>query len=578
MTTRLLLNAALLGSFSLALAGGCTTRPAQPVRVLPVDRDIDGNVIERVAAAVVENGVRSEDLSPRTTTESGDWADDVALFSEEAPSREDTPRGGSASRGTAGDVLRNDEAVLPADARWESTARPSLPADPVLEDRVTEALAEPMALEGMRSGGVGGAVGGDASALSERRARVEFGYASDGDADGFTHAAEVTPGFISDLEPAAEREATEAPAGFDESLDPGRLTAGTLDDLADTAPFRQFAADLAGEDDDALPALMTGATFALRVTGETGVPLGNAAVEVTAFPSDRALQLTTRTDGTAVVSLRWDELESEEDLVATVTLPNGASRTVTVDPANPVTHTIRMPGVIAQPPVKTLDIAVLMDCTGSMSDELEYLKVELRSISEALAELHPGVEQRFALVAYRDAEEDYVTRTFDFAGTLAYFIEDLGAQRANGGGDEPEAVHRAFAEAVGLDWTEGSAARVVLWVADAPPHADQMTPTLRHVDTLREMGVVVVPVASSGANTDAQFIMRSAALLTGGEHVFLTDDSGVGNAHTEPTQTAGYAVMPLRDQLLRLLSAEVAGQRIPVDDARVLRRVPPSAE
>lgn len=578
MTTRMLLNAALLGSFSLTLAVGCSTPPNQPVRVMPVDRDIDGNVIERVAAAEVDNGARVADRAAGSWTESD--APAAAGFSaDDAPSGEDAPRGGSASRGTAGDVLRNDEAVLPADARWESTAGPSLPADPVLEDRVTEALAEPMALEGMRSGGVGGAVGGESSsAFAERRARVEFGYASDGDADGFTHAAEVTPGFISDLEPAAEREATEPSVGFDESLDPGRLTAGALDDLADTAPFQQFAADLAGEDDDALPALMTGTTFALRITGETGVPLGNAAVEVTAFPSDRALQLTTRTDGTAVVSLRWDELESTEDLVATVTLPNGASRTVTVDPANPVTHTIRMPGVVAVPPVKILDIAVLMDCTGSMGDELEYLKVELRSISERLAELHPGVEQRFALVAYRDAGEEYVTRTFDFAGTLAFFIEDLGAQRANGGGDEPEAVHRAFAEAVGLDWSEGSAARVVLLIADAPPHADQMTPTLRHVDTLRGMGVVVVPVASSGANTDAQFIMRSAALLTGGEHVFLTDDSGVGNAHTEPTQTAGYAVIPLRDQLLRLLSAEVAGQRIPVDDARVLRRVPPYAE
>jgi len=575
MATRLLLNAALLGSFSLALAVGCSTRPAQPVRVLPVDRDIDGNVIERVAAAEVENGARVADRAAGSWTES-DAPAAAGFYADDAPSGEDAPRGGSASRGTAGDVLRNDEAVLPADARWESTAGPALPADPVLEDRVTEALAEPMALDRMRSGGVGGAVGGESSsAFAERRARVEFGYASDGDADGFTHAAEVTPGLIS---AAAEREATELPAGFDETLDPGRLTAGALDDLANTAPFQQFAADLAGEDDDALPALMTGTTFALRITGETGVPLGNAAVEVTAFPSDRALQLTTRTDGTAVVSLRWDELESEEDLVATVTLPNGASRTVTVDPANPATHTIRMPGVVAVPPIKTLDIAVLMDCTGSMGDELEYLKVELRSISEALAELHPGVEQRFALVAYRDAGEEYVTRTFDFAGTLAFFIEDLGAQRANGGGDEPEAVHRAFAEAVGLDLTEGSAARVVLLVADAPPPADQMTPTLPPVDTLRGMGVVVVPVASSGANTDAQLIMRSAALLTGGEHVFLTDDSGVGNAHTEPTQTAGYAVMPLRDQLLRLLSAEVAGQRIPVDDARVLRRVPPSAE
>ena len=78
----------------------------------------------------------------------------------------------------------------------------------------------------------------------------------------------------------------------------------------------------------------------------------------------------------------------------------------------------------------------MIDTTGSMGDELEYIKAEVRSIARAVHNRFPQVDQRFALVVYRDEGDEYVTRRFDFAG-LEEFRSDLRAQSAGGGGDRP---------------------------------------------------------------------------------------------------------------------------------------------
>ena len=52
--------------------------------------------------------------------------------------------------------------------------------------------------------------------------------------------------------------------------------------------------------------------------------------------------------------------------------------------------------------------------------------------------------------------------------------------------------------------------------------------------------------------------MRSAAQLTGGRYIFLTDDSGVGGAHKEPS-TPCYFVTKLDTAILRMVDVELTG-------------------
>jgi hypothetical protein len=70
--------------------------------------------------------------------------------------------------------------------------------------------------------------------------------------------------------------------------------------------------------------------------------------------------------------------------------------------------------------------------------------------------------------------------------------------------------------------------------ADDPPHTQDIERTLNLADQLRKKGVVIYPVACKNYDDPCEFVMRSSALLSGGQFLFLTDDSGVGGKHDEP--------------------------------------------
>ena len=208
----------------------------------------------------------------------------------------------------------------------------------------------------------------------------------------------------------------------------------------------------------------------------------------------------------------------------------------------------------------TLDIALVVDTTGSMGDEIQYLKVEFMSIASTIAASHPNAEQRWSLVVYRDFSDDYVVRSFDFESALTTFRENLGAQSAQGGGDFPEAPDQALSALTELSWRPDDAtARVAFWVADAPNHPDQAESMATAIRDVASLGIHVYPVASSGIDELTELTMRSTAELTGGRYLFLTDDSGVGGAHKEPTIPC-YFVTKLDAAIVRMVDIELSGK------------------
>jgi hypothetical protein len=124
---------------------------------------------------------------------------------------------------------------------------------------------------------------------------------------------------------------------------------------------------------------------------------------------------------------------------------------------------------------------------------------------------------------------------------------------------------------VALDWRPG-AVKSLLWVADAPPHADDIATSWQAVEVLRAKRVQVVPVASSGTERGAEYIMRAAAAATQSRYLFLTDDSGVGNPHAPPAIDC-YKVTSLADAVRRTLDAQLSGRRIEPADSEVIRTV-----
>ncbi|MEO8799946.1 MAG: VWA domain-containing protein, partial [Polyangiaceae bacterium] len=61
----------------------------------------------------------------------------------------------------------------------------------------------------------------------------------------------------------------------------------------------------------------------------------------------------------------------------------------------------------------SLDLALVIDTTGSMGDEIRYLQSELDDITTSVAAKFPGVTQRWGLVVYRDENQGdaYTTQT-----------------------------------------------------------------------------------------------------------------------------------------------------------------------
>jgi hypothetical protein len=372
-------------------------------------------------------------------------------------------------------------------------------------------------------------------------------------------------------DPVVGREMSVAKAKVKDQTQAGVLTAGSFDDNINPHVFNSFVKKMSqnqGLGD--LTTKLKGQRLMVIVKDGAGKPVGNARVKLSAGAAASG-EVVTRSDGRAVFMLSLDQLPADQALLASVTGPNGG---------NPVTDTIAvgsarweitLPGVQAQLP-KNLDLAIVLDTTGSMQDEIDHLKAEIRSISATIAQKFPEVKQRFALVLYRDEGDDYVVRPFDFTTSLDTFHKNIAAQSAAGGGDYPEAMHKGLQEATQLRWQDKDTARVAFLIADAPPHAQHMNATLAAVNTLRKKGVAVYPVACSGYDDACEFVMRSSALLTGSQFLFLTDDSGVGNAHGEP-RIPYYQVERLEKLMVRMITSELSGQHIQANPADIIRTV-----
>lgn len=213
--------------------------------------------------------------------------------------------------------------------------------------------------------------------------------------------------------------------------------------------------------------------------------------------------------------------------------------------------------VQSQSSVKGLDLMFMIDTTGSMGDELSYLQTELTNIVDRVVSKN-NIPVRISVNFYRDVEDDYVVRSFEFTDNISSAVRDLNNQYASGGGDYEEAVEEALADAVYNHSWDNNNTKLMFLVLDAPPHytsnnADALASTLAEASA---EGIRIIPVASSGVDTETEFLCRTFAVATGGTYTFLTDHSGVGGSHLEPT-IGYYQVEKLNDMIVRIIESYI---------------------
>ena len=173
------------------------------------------------------------------------------------------------------------------------------------------------------------------------------------------------------------------------------------------------------------------------------------------------------------------------------------------------------------PAQRTVDLAFVVDTTGSMSEEIDAVKSTIRAVATQLASDQTSV--RIGLVEYKDKSDELLTRVYPFSSNLGSFSRSVADLRAAGGGDTPEDMHAGLTTALDkLQWRADAATRMVVVIADAPPHLDYQEPDYAAA-ALRaaKRGIKLYTVAASGMDVTGQIVMRQMSQLTGATNLFV---------------------------------------------------------
>ena len=330
----------------------------------------------------------------------------------------------------------------------------------------------------------------------------------------------------------------------------GLVTAGEWNDLDNWAfyqktlmkePFKGFPDDWQ---------MYTNHRIAVALTAKNK-PAANATV--TLFRNDTPIW-TAKTDNLGRAELWVGAFQKEKELNPTllrlkVNEQWVSTATISETQVNRIALDETLPS-----PTNLVQIAFMVDATGSMGDELEFLKMDLKKVINEVQKTNTQLKISTGTVFYRDEGDEYVVKHSPFTEDINQTTEFISQQRADGGGDFPEAVDKALVQLNQLQWQPEARTRIAFLVLDAPPHnKPAVISSIQYsVKTAAASGIKLIPVVASGIDKTTEFLMRFIAMYTNGTYVFITDHSGIGNKHLEPS-VGEYQVEKLSDLMVRLI-------------------------
>ena len=285
----------------------------------------------------------------------------------------------------------------------------------------------------------------------------------------------------------------------------GSLTAGTWDDNLNFDFYTKYLATMNASQLAGLPLIDRTNRLEITAVDGTGAPLAGARITVS-DASGKLFEATTRGDdklfffpGT-VGAQTGDALT----LAAALGQATGAAGAHVGD----AKAEVAIAGAQATP-VAALDLALVVDTTGSMGDELEYLKVEMSDIIARVAHDFPNVSQRWSAIFYRDTRDNDVDQRVRRARVRLHGDRprhaqrsEISAQSCRGRRRHPRgALDQALATLtkVSVAWPD-AVARMAFWVADAPHHVAQAQTMAQDILAAHGLGVRLYPSAASGTD------------------------------------------------------------------------------
>ncbi|HEX9996895.1 MAG TPA: vWA domain-containing protein [Abditibacterium sp.] len=205
----------------------------------------------------------------------------------------------------------------------------------------------------------------------------------------------------------------------------------------------------------------------------------------------------------------------------------------------------------SQSPKPRMEIAFVLDTTGSMGGLIDGAKKKIWSIVNQIASAKPQPEIRVGFVAYRDKGDAYITQVHDLSADLDKSFATLDKFEAGGGGDTPEHVQAGLHDAVTkLSWGKSGSGnanyQVIFLVGDCPPHFDYKDGINYKTDLERaaRRGILVNTIRC-GDNAETEKIWLDIAKRGMGTYLSLPQDGGTISI---PTPYDG-AMAKLADEL-----------------------------
>lgn len=349
-------------------------------------------------------------------------------------------------------------------------------------------------------------------------------------------------------------------AATQQQIKAGQLTAGEIHDFSKWELWNDLTKNELSEYKDVW-AIYPEQRYVVQAVTEDGFPIVNATVSLNV---DSKTIWFAKTDNTGKAEL-WNVLfknssqtkKRKSDIKASINYEGVENKITQLKHFKDGINIITLKQDCNY--FKNLDIAFVVDATGSMDDEIDFLKVELLDVINRVQTEFEALNIRLGNIFYRDKAEEYLTKSSPLTKNIKEGIAFIKDQKADGGGDFPEAVDAGLDEAVNqLQWSEKAVARILFLVLDAPPHKNEAVNKKLQSIIIKaaQKGIRIVPIVGSGIDKSTEYLLRSIALATNGHYLFLTDHSGIGGTHLKPS-THSYEVKKLNDLLVDIITKYV---------------------
>ena len=194
---------------------------------------------------------------------------------------------------------------------------------------------------------------------------------------------------------------------------------------------------------------------------------------------------------------------------------------------SPAAEAVKKPS--DKPAKQRIEVCFVLDTTGSMGGLIAGAKAKIWSMANDIISAKPTPEVRFALIAYRDRGDDYVTKITKLTDDLDAVYAELNTFRAAGGGDAPESVGRALDESVRkIEWTkDASVLKIIYLVGDAPPHFYEDEPDWKKVCAEAVKRDLIINTVQCGGDAETTRVWKEIADRAEGVFSAIPQEGGV---------------------------------------------------